>query len=245
MKKITTSILFLALSLSACKDQIPLPPASAGIVSPAVSTASNNVPTGHWDIQAQAAQWKQALIAEQQVGDACPTEFISEKSAAWRETYPFAQDGWSGVITYTLADFNGDKKNDLLMYFASDNCAGHNGSNPMFARIVYSDGTSSRSNLMVDIRDAIFREYDEMRKQDKKLIEVYRTTTTIGNDTFFGQNDFDETTVEYHYGIKGQVMLYAKNSRLTPCAKCAYFEGKYTFDPIGKKVKLSLTKRAY
>jgi hypothetical protein len=98
------------------------------------------------------------LIADQQVGNACPTEFISEKSAAWRDKYPHAQDGWSGVITYTLADFYGDKKSDLLMYFANDNCPGHIGNSPIFAKIVYSDGTSSRSNLMIDICDAIFRE---------------------------------------------------------------------------------------
>lgn len=235
MKKITTSILFLALTLSACKDQIPLPPASAGIVTPG----------GQWNIEAQAAKWKQELIAEQQVGDACPSEFISDKSAAWRDKYPFAQDGWSGVITYTLADFNGDMKNDLLMYFASDNCAGHNGSNPMFAKIVYSDGTRSRSNLMVDIRDAIFREYDAMRKHDKSLVEVYRGTTTIGKDTFFGQSDFDETTFDFHYGIKGQVLLYAKDSKLTPCGRCAYYEGQYTYEPVSNKITLKVSKRAY
>lgn len=243
MQKITTSILFLSLALTACKDQIPLPPASAGTVIPAV--VSTAAPVSQWDIEAQAAKWKQELISERQIGDVCPTEFISDQSAAWRAKYPFAADGWSDETTFALADLDGDKKKDLLMYFGSINCSGHNGSNPMFAKILYADGRSSRANLMIDIRDAIFKEYDAMRKKDKNLVEVYRDTTTIGKEVFYGRSEFDDTTIGYHFGIRGQVSLYAKDSKRTPCGQCAYYTGDYRYDPASKKVTLQLTKRDY
>lgn len=236
MQKITTSILFFSLVLTACKDQIPLPPASAGTV-PSVAS--------QWGVEAQFAKWKQELVADRQIGDVCPTESISDQTAVWRDKYPFAADAWSAASSFATADFNGDKKNDLLMYFQSTNCSGHNGASPMFAKIVYSDGSSSRTNLMVDIRDAIFKEYDAMRKKDKQLVEVYRDTTTIGKEVFLGRSDFDETTIDYHFGIRGQVSLYAKDSSLTPCARCAYYTGEYRYEPLSKKATLKVTRRAY
>jgi len=182
--------------------------------------------TVHINAQKEIGKWKNELINKKMIGAPCSYKDVSRQQASeWLKENPgqmdaFPSDGKS--ISTVNADFDGDGKQDLLLYFLSENCTGHNGDTPSFARIVYADGTYT-SDLMTEIRLSILDKYNEKRKSEK-LKEI--------TDSYFNES----VTISYDNGIKGEFKLYANDD--AHC--CPSYKGTYFYDVNGKKIEILL-----
>lgn len=178
------------------------------------------------DSKKEIEKWKNELINEKMIGVPCNYKDVSSQQASeWSKENSgqmdaFPSDGKS--ISTVNADFDGDGKQDLLLYFISENCTGHNGDTPSFARIVYANGTYT-SDLMQEIRLSILDKYNEKRKSEK-LKEV--------TDSYFNES----VTISYDNGIKGEFKLYANDD--AHC--CPSYKGTYFYDVNGKKIEILL-----
>lgn len=181
------------------------------------------------DTKIEIDKWKKELISNKLIGSPCNFKNLQDPAAEkWRKENPNQSDGLPSndeEISRVTADFNDDGKQDLLLYFNSNNCTGHNGGTPFFAKIIYADG-SSNSNLMNEIISAILKEYDSKRTTDKDLKEV--------------TNDYLETTttIIYTTNINGEFRLYTKDD--AHC--CPSYNGKYIYDPCKKKIDIQITE---
>ncbi len=177
----------------------------------------------------EVAQWKKELIDSKKIGYPCNFKSISSPEAKqWAKDNPNQQDGLPSddkEIQTIKADFDGDGKQDLLMFFNSNNCSGHNGGTPSFAKIVYANGKSN-SNLMQEIQQSIMQQYNAQKATDKKMKEI---TDSYLNET---------VTISYKNGVLGEYKLYAKGD--AHC--CPSYKGNYTYNVKDKK--LSLTVKA-
>lgn len=178
------------------------------------------------DAREEIEKWKNELINEKMVGAPCNYKDISSQQALdWSKENPGQMDAFPSddkSISIANADFDGDGEKDLLLYFVSENCTGHNGDTPSFGRIVYADGTST-SDLMHEIRLSILDKYNEKRKSEK-LKEV--------TDSYFSES----VTISYDYGIKGEFRLYATDD--AHC--CPSYSGTYVYNVKEKKIQILL-----
>lgn len=178
------------------------------------------------DSKKEIEKWKNELINEKMIGAPCSyKDSSSQKASEWSKKNPGLMDAFpaddKSVCTFK-ADFDGDGKQDLLLYFISENCTGHNGDTPSFARIVYANGTYT-SDLMQEIRLSILDKYNEKRKSEK-LKEV--------TDSYFNES----VTILYDNGIKGDFKLYTNDD--AHC--CPSYTGKYVYNVNEKKIEIFL-----
>jgi len=183
----------------------------------------------HLEPQTEISKWKNELLESKQIGNPCNYESFNDSSARkWTAENPGQLDGLPGddEIKSVITDLNGDHKNDLLMYFQSKNCTGHNGGTKTYAKIIYSDG-SSQPDVVSEIIRNIRDEYNKRRATDKNLKETtgdyLETTTTIDG---------------YVDGITGEFRLYTSDD--PHC--CPSYNGKYIYDPNKKKIELQISQ---
>lgn len=180
------------------------------------------------DLKDALSRWKQDLVEAKLIGYPCDYESLDDPAAEkWRvdntgqsDGLPSDEQAYKSVGT----DFNGDGKQDLLLYFQGNNCTGHNGNTKTYAKIIYSDG-SEYSDLMNDIIRSIKTEYDRQRDAGKDLKAV--------------TDDYLETTTSitgYRDGIRGSFLLYAPND--AHC--CPSYSGQYIYHPSDKKMEISV-----
>lgn len=189
-------------------------------------STETNLPVQAPDAKVEIEKWKNQLLQSKQIGHPCTDEM-----AAWSAQNPDQLNGLpSDENDYAsrLTDVNGDGRQDLLLYFISGNCTGHNGGTPTFARLIYSDGGVYKTDddLMGEIKNAILKGYDKRRDADK----------TLGAVT---NNYMDETTTisGYDNGIKGEYRLYADDD--PHC--CPSYTGTYVYDVQTKTATIENT----
>lgn len=184
------------------------------------------------EVKAEISKWKQELLDRRQIGKPCNFESPGQDSARqWVAENPGQLDGLPGHdydIKSVKADLNGDGETDLLLYFQSRNCTGHNGGTKTYSKIIYSDGTS-QPDVISEIIHSILAEYVRKRAADGNLKEVtsdyLETTTTIDG---------------YTRGITGVFRLYTKDD--PHC--CPSYSGMYTYRPNEKKMELQVLENA-
>ena len=117
-------------------------------------------------------------------------------------------------IKAVTANLDDDDQFDLLLYFQSVNCTGHNGGTKFFARIIYANGTTM-PDLMDLLINNILIEYEQKRKTDDSLEPVtsnYLETTT--------------TITGYNNGLHGSFSLYTEED--AHC--CPTYNGSYLYN---------------
>jgi hypothetical protein len=222
MKKLKINLIvigILVLAFSACNQT------SKQIENNSVSQSVS----GQIESKSELEKWKKELIDNKLVGKPCDFEVVTDKTQQekWNEENPDVLDGLLkdesgyGIVN---SDFNNDEKEDLLLYFMSENCTGHNGGTPSFAKIVYADGTFN-SNIMNDIQFAIIEEYNKKRAIDKNLKEV--TTDYLS----------EEISISYSNNtINGDFSLYT----IDDAHSSPTYNGKYTYNPDNKKIEIQI-----
>lgn len=182
--------------------------------------------TVHINAQKEIGKWKNELINKKMIGAPCNyKDLLSQQAFEWSKENPGQMDAFPSndkSISAVSADFDGDGKQDLLLYFISENCTGHNGDTPSFARIVYADGACI-SDLMQEIRQCILEKYNDKRKSEK-LKEI--------TDSYFNES----VTISYDNGIKGEFKLYANDD--AHC--CPSYKGIYEYNVKEKKINILL-----
>ncbi len=124
-------------------------------------------------VKTEIENWKQQLLTTKQIG----LSYSSDEKLdhiKWMKENPEQLDGLpqdDKEIKAVFDDFDNDNKKDLLLYFLSENCTGHNGSPKTYATIIYSRNASN-SDLMKEIILAIQTEYKQMRKKNKNLKDI-------------------------------------------------------------------------
>ncbi len=180
------------------------------------------------DAKKEIEKWKQELINDKMIGAPCNYKDVSSQQAFdWSKENPGQMDAFPSddkSISTVNADFDGDGEKDLLLYFVSENCTGHNGDTPTFARIVYADGTYT-SDLMKEIRLAILDKYNEKRESEK-LKEI--------TDSYFNES----VRISYDNDIKGEFRLYATDD--AHC--CPSYTGTYVYNVKEKKIQILLKR---
>lgn len=186
--------------------------------------------TSKIDSKVELEKWKKELLDTKMIGKPCDFNVADDvtQQEKWNKENPDLMDGLPkdenkyGIVK---SDFNSDGKEDLLLYFMSENCTGHNGGSPSFAKIVYADGTCN-ANLMNDIQKSIIEEYNKKRTNDKNLKDI---TTDYLKET---------TSISYSNNtINGEFNLYAKDD--AHC--CPTYNGKYTYNAGNNKIDLQIT----
>jgi len=186
------------------------------------------------DSKSELEKWKKELLDKKLVGTPCGNPELDKNRAKWAsENDNEVVNGLpSNEKEYQIvySDFNNDKKEDLLMFFESHNCSGHNGHvSQNFARIVYSDGTMV-SDLASEIYAAILKEYNIRREKDKTLKEV---------DDAYQKSDTNIET--YKDGtLSGIFALYDLNDG--HC--CPSYQGKYTYSITNKTASLTFNTKS-
>lgn len=179
-------------------------------------TASTSV-----DPEEEIEKWRSELLASKKLGEPCESDFSEASRRKWSSENPDMLDGLPGPdqILVAKADFNEDGTEDVLLYFQSENCTGHNGGTPSFAKIIYNDG-SVNADLMEEIREAIITRYNKNREENSGLKEMtgnYLQTTT---------------TIAYDNGITGEFRLYGQED--PHC--CPTYNGTYTYNPADRDI---------
>jgi hypothetical protein len=174
-------------------------------------------------------KWKKELVDSKQLGNPCNFEnALTPEAAKWAKDNPDQMDGLpknDKDIATINSDFDGDGKQDLLMYFNSNNCSGHNGGTPSFAKIVYANNTSN-AELMKDIKQSIITEYKAQKEKNPKMKEI--------SDSYLDES----LTISYKNGITGSLNLYTNED--AHC--CPSYNGEYTYNVIDKKLNLTITE---
>lgn len=180
-------------------------------------------------VEREIDTWAQELIDNGLLGAPCTFESPGDEAARlWAQENPDQLNGLPASPDEIFAikeDLTGDGREDLLLYFLSKNCTGHNGGTPSFAKIIYSDG-SVATDLMEEIRQAIINEYNHQRETDPGLKEV---TANYLRET---------TTIEYADDtIRGEFRLYTADD--AHC--CPSYTGAYTYDPGSAGIYIKVT----
>lgn len=180
----------------------------------------------------ELAKWKKDLFDKRILGTPCGNPEFAENRAKWaEENFQEVMNGLpQNEKDYHLiySDFNNDKKEDLLMFFESQNCTGHNGHvSPNFAKVIYSDGTVN-ADLAKDIYVGILKEFNNRRKKDpslKEVLEAYLET---------------DTSIEtYKNGeLSGIYSLYG----LYDGHCCPSYSGRYTYNITTQTTSLIINK---
>lgn len=221
IKKITFGFLASAIIISCGKHQSDAPVEEI----PKVPVMLSKI-----DIEHEIEMWKNELISSKTLGTPCNYEDVDiQKRKEWSAQNKNQLDGFPndrGSIKTANADFDGDGGEDILLYFNSINCTGHNGGTPSFAKMVYSNGKTN-PNVADDIQKAILADYNEKRKTIYSLKEI--------TDNYL-QNSI---SIEYQNKmILGNFHLYTEKD--AHC--CPSYSGTYTYDPIFKQAKIELTE---
>lgn len=182
------------------------------------------------DIANEIETWKIELISSKTLGEPCNYEDVDfEKRQEWSVQNENQLDGFPkdrGSIKTAKADLDDDGGEDVLLYFNSTNCTGHNGGTPSFAKIIYSNGKTN-PNVANDIQKAILADYNEKRKTVYSLKEI--TDNYLQNSISIDYKD---------KMISGNFHLYTEKD--AHC--CPSYSGTYTYDPIFKQAKIELTE---
>lgn len=179
------------------------------------------------DVKSEIQKWKTDLINSKQIGQPCAEgdlEAWTNQNAGQLNGLPADENAYESQ----LSDYNGDGKQDLLLYFMSQNCTGHNGGTPTYARLIYSDGNShdTDDNVMAEIKNAILSEYENLKKSDESLKPVSNNYMDE-NTTISGPGNENE--------ISGEYRLYADSD--AHC--CPSYTGTYVYNFNTKKMSLN------
>lgn len=169
--------------------------------------------------------WKKELVDTKQLGTPCDFEPINDqKIKEWTTRNENQLDGLpknNADIRTVVSDFDGDAENDLLMYFISENCTGHNGDSPSFAKVVYANGTTEKQ-LMNNIKQSIIKSYKDKMKTDNTLKEI--------TDDYLDE----QLTISYKDGLTGKFSLYTnEDAYYSPT-----YTGTYRYDMKNKKSEI-------
>lgn len=216
-RKIITFAMITALILNSCKEY-----------SKQGNSETTDSSTIGINTQDELEKWKKELLDSKQLGSPCNFDMFTAEAAKWAKDNPKLGDGLptnDKEITTINSDFDGDSKQDLLMYFISNNCSGHNGGTPTFAKIVYANN-SSNAELMKEIKQSIITEYKAQKEKNSKLKEI--------SDYYL-----DETlTISYKNGITGDFQLHTKDdAHYAPS-----YNGKYVYNVKDKKLNLTISE---
>lgn len=177
--------------------------------------------------QTEIERWKSELIHQKGLGNPCQFKSLDDPAAEkWRSANSDQNNGWPSDgknIHSVTADFDADQKPDLLLFFQSENCSGHNGGTPAFAKIIYANGKSN-GQLMNQIRKSILEAYQIKLRQDSKLKPV---TADYLEGT---------TTISYSGRINGTFTLYSA----TDAHCCPSYTGKYQYDLKNQKAEIAI-----
>lgn len=217
-KKFLTFIMLAALFLNSCKETTKQENSE--------TTDSSTIGINTKD---ELGKWKKQLVDSKQLGNSCNFDSISSAEATkWAKDNPEQMDGLpinDTEITTINSDFDGDSKQDLLMYFNSNNCSGHNGGTPSFAKIVYANNTSN-AELLKDIKQSIITEYKAQKEKNPKMKEIL--------DSYLDES----LTFSYKNGIIGELKLYTKDD--AHC--CPSYNGNYAYNVKDKKLNLTISE---
>ncbi|MFN8276917.1 MAG: hypothetical protein U0T84_05505 [Chitinophagales bacterium] len=171
------------------------------------------------------AKWKKELLDSKQLGSPC-REAGGDSVRGWQAKNPNQDNAWPASdrdVTTVQTDLNDDGENELLLYFQSENCSGHNGGTPAYAKLIYADGKED-AHLMEEIRKNILIEYNRKRSTDSTLPEV---TNQYLDGT---------TTMVYGDSINGEFQLYKADD--AHC--CPSFNGSYAYylNPVRMHIQL-------
>lgn len=184
------------------------------------------------DIEREIDKWKEELTSKNLLGEPCPGEISDpENRKAWAENNPDLLNGFPSdreKIGKAKADFDNDGLEDVFLYFNSENCTGHNGGNPSFAKIIYGNG-NTETNVETTIISAIMDAYKDLNKTNLNLKEV--------TDNYLKEN----ITIDYaKEKIQGDFRLYTQED--AHC--CPSYTGKYTYNPSTKRAGIDLAEAA-
>lgn len=194
-----------------------------------LSTDSTTV-VGQIDAEREIDVWKQDLIASKTLGKPCNMDKAGrEDREKWTADNPGQLDGFPSDkdrVGIGKADFDNDGEQDVILFFNSENCTGHNGGAPSFAKIIYGDG-HPQLNVQDDIHNAGLAAYKEKKKSNNDLLDV--TDNDLRNTLSIG-------FVDNH--IQGEFKLYTNDD--AHC--CPSYTGKYTYDPTGGQAEIEVTR---
>lgn len=192
------------------------------------STSENIFDKGR--ILSEKERWKEDLLGSGVLGHPCDSDHFSPETAQiWAKNNPDQLDGFPAdlkKVESAQKDFDKDEQPDLLLYFNSENCTGHNGGTPSFAKIIYANG-STDDKVEEKIIHAIIKAYKEKRDSDPKwkaITDNYlKNTVSIA----FEQNE-----------IRGSFNLYSEED--AHC--CPSYTGHYTYSPQKEKAEIELNE---
>lgn len=216
-KKILIFAMLTVLFLNSCKEN-----------SKQENSETTDSSTIRINTKDELKKWKKQLVDSKQLGNPCNFDMLTTEAAKWAKDNPKQENGLptnDTEITTINSDFDGDSKQDLLMYFNSNNCSGHNGGKPSFAKIVYANNTSN-AELMKDIKQSIITEYKAQKEKNPKIKEI--------SDYYL-----DETlTFSYKNGITGEFKLYTKDDAHYSTS----YNGNYVYNVKDKKLNLTISE---
>jgi hypothetical protein len=216
-KNVFTIAMLTALFLISCKE-----------TPKQENSETNEGSTIEINAKDELGKWKKQLIDSKQLGNPCNFESVlSTEAQKWKKDNAGQINGLPNdtEISTINADFDGDNKQDLLMYFNSENCSGHNGGTPSFAKIVYANNTSY-AELMKDIKQSIITEYKAQIEKNPKMKEI--------SDSYMDES----LTFLYKNGITGEFKLYTKDD--AHC--CPSYNGNYVYNVKDKKLNLTISE---
>lgn len=181
------------------------------------------------DNKIELKKWKKELVESKQLGEPCRyKDDVHSQMKKYGITIINNNDQQNGIpddenISIENVDLDEDGKKDLLMHFVSENCTGHNGGNPSYAKVVYANH-NFKTDLMQEIKDSIINQFNKKKSQDKNLKDVT-------------EDYFEETlTISYNNGLVGEFELYTKND--AHC--CPSYNGKYFYNMKNKKMNIEI-----
>lgn len=192
------------------------------------NSETDDISTIRINTKVELEKWKKELVDSKQLGNPCNFEnALTPEAAKWAKDNPEQMDGLPNDkdIATINSDFDGDGKQDLLMYFDSNNCSGHNGGSPSFAKIVYANKTSN-AELMKDIKNSIITEYNAQKEKNPKMKEI--------TDSYLDGT----VSISYKNGIIGEFQLYTNDdARYAPS-----YNGNYVYNVKDRKLNLTISE---
>ena len=188
---------------------------------------SSSTSTNIIDSKYEISKWKKELLDSKRIGRPCTFDEPGGPSTTqWSNDNPDLYDGLpahDSLIQVINMQLDQDSNADLLMYLVSENCTGHNGGQPSFAKIVFSNGKQI-SDLMTEIKDAILQDYNTRRKSNSALKEIT-------------QDYLDQKlTIQFNQKIEGEFSLYTSED--PHC--CPSYLGFYTYNPYTHQIETEI-----
>ncbi len=195
------------------------------------STSENTISTQKSDTidpKNEIQVWKSELLNQKLIGKSCNYESVLGKEAEkWTSENQNLYDGLPSdtAIHIGKSDFDNDTKPDIILYFISQNCTGHNGGTPSFAKIIYANGKSDAA-IMTKIYDAILIEYNKKRDIDKNLKQISNAYLK------------ESITITFDDSIHGQCSIYAQDD--AHC--CPSYTGAYIYNAVSNRLELDINE---